>query len=285
MIAVPDAQVRIPLAMLNRHGLVAGATGTGKTKTLQVLAEQVSANGVPVFAADIKGDLSGIATPGASNDKLLERTQSIGQDWVPTATPTEYFTLGGIGTGVPIRATIEAFGPTLLSKVLGLNATQESSLGLVFHYARNSGLPLIDLDRPARRAHVPQRRRGQGRAQEARRPVGGDGRRDPARAHRLRRPGRRRQFFGQPEIVVSDFLRTDRRRPRHRVAARGARRAGQAGAVLDVPDVPAAAAVQGAARGRRLRQAQAGVLLRRGAPAVRGRVRRTSSRPSRRPCA
>ena len=143
--AVPDAQVRIPIAMLNRHGLVAGATGTGKTKTLQVLAEQLSTNGVPVFAADIKGDLSGIATPGVSNDKLLERTKAIGQDWKPEASPTEYFTLGGLGTGVPIRATIDSFGPLLLSKVLGLNATQESSLGLVFHYARNSGLPLIDL--------------------------------------------------------------------------------------------------------------------------------------------
>lgn len=142
---VPTAQVRIPLAMLNRHGLVAGATGTGKTKTLQVLAEQIAANGVPVFAADIKGDLSGIATPGTPDDKLLARTRSIGQEWTPGATPTEYFALGGIGTGLPVRATIEAFGPTLLSKVLGLNATQESSLGLIFHYARNASLPLIDL--------------------------------------------------------------------------------------------------------------------------------------------
>ncbi|MGZ8771345.1 MAG: helicase HerA-like domain-containing protein, partial [Aeromicrobium sp.] len=94
---VPEAQVRIPLAMLNRHGLVAGATGTGKTKTLQVLAEQISANGVPVFAADIKGDLSGIATPGEPNDKLLARCSSIGQDWNPVASPTEYFALGGLG--------------------------------------------------------------------------------------------------------------------------------------------------------------------------------------------
>ena len=144
--AVPEAQVRIPLAMLNRHGLVAGATGTGKTKTLQVLAEQISAHGVPVFAADIKGDLSGIATPGEPDDKLLERTKSIGQDWKPQASPTEYFALGGIGSGIPVRATITSFGPTLLSKVLGLNETQESSLGLVFHYAKGAGLDLIDLN-------------------------------------------------------------------------------------------------------------------------------------------
>jgi DNA helicase HerA-like ATPase len=143
--ALADVPVRIPLAMLNRHGLVAGATGTGKTKTLQVLAEQLSAAGVPVFAADIKGDLSGIASSGEASDKLLERTTGIGQDWKPNASPTEYFSLGGVGKGVPIRATITGFGPLLLSKVLGLNDTQESSLGLVFHYAEHAGLPLLDL--------------------------------------------------------------------------------------------------------------------------------------------
>ncbi|MFF1574643.1 helicase HerA-like domain-containing protein [Leifsonia sp. NPDC058292] len=143
--AQPDVPVRIPLAMTNRHGLVAGATGTGKTKTLQVLAEQLAAAGVPVFAADIKGDLSGIATPGESSEKLLERTSGIGQNWTPRASVTEYFSLGGIGKGVPIRATVAGFGPLLLSKVLGLNDTQESSLGLVFHYAEQAGLPLLDL--------------------------------------------------------------------------------------------------------------------------------------------
>ncbi|WP_424446060.1 helicase HerA-like domain-containing protein [Microbacterium sp. CH-015] len=142
---VPAAQIRIPLAMMNRHGLVAGATGTGKTRTLQGLAEQLVAKGVPVFAADMKGDLSGVATPGESNEKLLARTQAIGQDWKPTASVTEYFALGGIGKGVPVRATVSGFGPLLLSKVLGLNATQESSLGLVFHYADANGLALVDL--------------------------------------------------------------------------------------------------------------------------------------------
>ncbi|WP_157155194.1 helicase HerA-like domain-containing protein [Diaminobutyricimonas sp. LJ205] len=143
--ALADVPVRIPIAMTNRHGLVAGATGTGKTKTLQVLAEQLSANGVPVFAADIKGDLSGIASAGEPNDKLLARTRGIGQDWSPQAAPTEYYSLGGKGSGIPIRATVSSFGPLLLSKVLGLNETQESSLGLVFHYADQAGLPLLDL--------------------------------------------------------------------------------------------------------------------------------------------
>ena len=142
---VADAPVRIPLRMLNRHGLVAGATGTGKTKTLQLLAEQLSANGVPVFAADIKGDLSGLSTPGQPGDRVTERAGSVGQVWEAEGFPVEYFAIGGQGTGHPLRATISSFGPTLLSKVLGLNDTQESSLGLIFHYADQAGLPLLDL--------------------------------------------------------------------------------------------------------------------------------------------
>jgi DNA helicase HerA-like ATPase len=141
----PEATVRIPLGMMNRHGLVAGATGTGKTKTLQLMAEQLSAAGVAVFAADVKGDLSGISQPGESSDKLLARTKAIGQDWTATGFPTEFYALGGQGTGIPIRATITSFGPVLLSKVLGLNDVQESSLGLIFHYADKAGLTLLDL--------------------------------------------------------------------------------------------------------------------------------------------
>ena len=140
-----DVHVKIPLGMLNRHGLVAGATGTGKTKTLQLMAEQLSAHGVPVFAADIKGDLSGLSTPGEGNPKVTSRAASVGQQWSATGFPVEYYALGGEGTGIPLRATMTSFGPTLLSKVLGLNDTQESSLGLVFHYADRAGLPLLDL--------------------------------------------------------------------------------------------------------------------------------------------
>ncbi|MDX6248108.1 MAG: double-strand break repair helicase HerA and related ATPase [Kribbellaceae bacterium] len=141
----PDAAVRIPLSMVNRHGLVAGATGTGKTKTLQLMAEQLSAAGVPVFAADIKGDLSGVSQPGQESEKLLARTKTIGQEWTGSGFPTEFYALGGQGTGIPIRATITSFGPVLLSKVLGLNDVQESSLGLIFHYADSNGLTLLDL--------------------------------------------------------------------------------------------------------------------------------------------
>jgi DNA helicase HerA-like ATPase len=143
--AYKDAKVRIPLAVMNRHGLVAGATGTGKTKTLQLMAEQLVKQGVPVFLADIKGDLSGMASPGEPNDKITARAADVGEAWTPTAFTTEFYSLGGQGKGIPVRASISSFGPTLLSKVLGLNETQESSLGLVFHYADSRKLWLDDL--------------------------------------------------------------------------------------------------------------------------------------------
>jgi len=143
--SLPDVQIRIPLPMLNRHGLVAGATGTGKTKTLQLVAEQLSAQGVPVFLADIKGDVSGISAPGVPNDKVQGRAADVRQEWAATGFPSEFYALGGMGHGIPVRATITSFGPVLLSKVLQLNQTQEQSLGLIFHYADQKGLELVDL--------------------------------------------------------------------------------------------------------------------------------------------
>jgi len=140
------ARVRIPMKTMNRHGLIAGATGTGKTKTLQGIAEQLSAAGVPVVLADVKGDLSGLAQPGKSTDKLVARAVETGDtDWKPSGFPTEFVSLGTEGIGVPIRATITSFGPVLLSKVLGLNETQESTLGLIFHWSDKQGLALLDL--------------------------------------------------------------------------------------------------------------------------------------------
>jgi hypothetical protein len=140
----PSARVRISLAMLNRHGLVAGATGTGKTKTLQNLAEQLSGAGVPVVMADIKGDLSGLSQPGQSSARTTERAKETGDDWAPTGYPVEFLSLGEKSGAVPIRATLTQFGPILLSKVLGLNDTQESTLGLIFHWADQRALPLLD---------------------------------------------------------------------------------------------------------------------------------------------
>jgi len=203
---VPSAQIRIPLAMMNRHGLVAGATGTGKTRTLQGLAEQLAAKGVPVFAADIKGDLSGVATPGEPSEKLLDRTRAIGQDWKPEASVTEYFALGGIGKGVPVRATVSGFGPLLLSKVLGLNATQESSLGLVFHYADENGLALVDLSDLRAVLTYLTSDEGKGELKE----LGGL---SAATAGVILRElitfadDGADVFFGEPEFDVTDFLR------------------------------------------------------------------------------
>ena len=140
-----DAPVRLPLSMMNRHGLVAGATGTGKTVTLHMMAEQLSAAGVPVFLADIKGDLSGLATAATGSEKLLARTAGIGQPWAGKTFPVEFLALGGDGNGIPVRATITSFGPILLSRIMELNDTQESSLQLVFHFADKNNLELIDL--------------------------------------------------------------------------------------------------------------------------------------------
>ena len=140
-----EAAVQIPLAMMNRHGLVAGATGTGKTKTLQVMAEQLSAAGVPVFVADVKGDVSGLAAPGEAGGGAEKRMADLGLKFDPASFPVTPLALGGIGPGVPVRTTVSDFGPQLLAKVLDANETQESSLALVFHYADAKGLALLDL--------------------------------------------------------------------------------------------------------------------------------------------
>ncbi|HJV19101.1 MAG TPA: helicase HerA-like domain-containing protein [Sediminibacterium sp.] len=141
---VPDAAVFLPLKTMNRHGLIAGATGTGKTKTLQVLSECLSDNSVPVLLMDVKGDLSGIAAAGIANDKIHERAAKTGVKWAPDAYPTELMTLNG-GKGVQLRATVSEFGPVLLSKILGLNDTQGGLVSLIFKYCDDQLLPLLDL--------------------------------------------------------------------------------------------------------------------------------------------
>ena len=139
----PAPVVTIPLSMLNRHGLIAGATGTGKTKTLQLMSEQLSAAGVPVCLADIKGDVSGMAAPGEANEKITQRATDTGFAWRPAGYPVEYLSLTG-QRGAQLRATVSSFGPLLLGKVLGLNETQESVLSLVFKYCDDRGLLLLD---------------------------------------------------------------------------------------------------------------------------------------------
>lgn len=200
------AGVRIPLAMLNRHGLVAGATGTGKTKTLQVIAEQLATAGVPVVLADVKGDLSGLAQQGKANDKITQRAKDTGDDWQPTAFGVQFLSLGTSGTGVPVRATITGFGPILLSKVLGLNDTQESTLGLIFHWADGKGLPLLDTK--DLRSVITYLTSDAGKADLA-----GIGGVSPATAGVILRALSNLEaqggdeFFGEPELAVPDLIR------------------------------------------------------------------------------
>jgi hypothetical protein len=143
--ALPDVRVQVALSILNRHGLVAGATGTGKTKTLQLLAGQLSLGGVPVLIADIKGDLTGLALPGdAANAKVQARAAELGWDFKPDGHPVEFLSLSG-KLGAQVRATVHSFGPLLLGRVLNLNDTQTSILSLVFKYCDDHQLPLLDL--------------------------------------------------------------------------------------------------------------------------------------------
>ncbi|HRT52871.1 MAG TPA: DUF853 family protein [Flavobacteriales bacterium] len=138
------APVRVPLRTMNRHGLIAGATGTGKTKTLQTIAEQLSLNGVPSLLMDIKGDLSGIAVPGTANEKIIARHDKLGFPFEPVALPVELLTLSD-EPGARLRATVSEFGPVLLSRILDLNETQQSVLALVFKYCDDMGMALLDI--------------------------------------------------------------------------------------------------------------------------------------------
>ena len=141
---IPDAQVKIPLKTMNRHGLIAGATGTGKTKTLQVISEQLSAKGIPVLLMDVKGDLSGIAKPGEEKTFITDRHSKINIPFSPKGFPVELMTLSR-QDGVRLRATVSEFGPVLLSRILDLNDTQEGVLAVIFKYCDDNQLALLDL--------------------------------------------------------------------------------------------------------------------------------------------
>jgi DNA helicase HerA-like ATPase len=141
---VPQAQVKIPLKTMNRHGLIAGATGTGKTKTLQVIAEQLSLKGVPSVLMDLKGDLSGLAKPGTTSDFILKRSETIGVEYDPQGLPVELMSISA-EKGVRLKATVSEFGPVLLSQIMELNDTQQGVVALVFRYCDTHHLPLLDL--------------------------------------------------------------------------------------------------------------------------------------------
>ena len=193
--------------MVNRHGLIAGATGTGKTRTLQLIAEQLSAQGVPVFVSDIKGDLSGLGTAGESNDRIKLRVTDTGYDWRASAYPVEFLSLTG-KSGAQLRATVSSFGPLLLSKVMGITETQKSVLALVFKYCDDKGLALLDF---ADLRAVLQYLTGEGAAEL--KDYGGISKQTAGVLLRemieLEQQGAQ-TFFGEPEFDLDDLLQTER---------------------------------------------------------------------------
>lgn len=207
---LPQALVKAPLKTFNRHGLIAGATGTGKTKTLQKLAEQLSMNGVPSLLMDIKGDLSGISQAGTANPKIDERHQLLGIHWEAAAMPVEFLTISE-EKGVKMRATISEFGPVLLSKILELNDTQSGVVSMIFKYCDDRQLPLLDIKDFRKVCQHLQTDKGKdeiekdyGLASSA--SIGAIMR----NILEVEQQGADR-FFGEPSFEVEDLLRTDSR--------------------------------------------------------------------------
>ena len=161
--------MRLPLAMLNRHGLIAGATGTGKTKTLQLIAEQLPPPGVPVFAADVKGDVSGLAAPAEAGGPAEKRMTELGLPFEPAGFPVEFLSLGGIGPGVPVRATVSDFGPAAAGEGAGRQRDAGAEPRARLPLRRREGPAAAGPRRPARAAHLPGLGRRQGRARGHRR--------------------------------------------------------------------------------------------------------------------
>ena len=208
---VPGVSAAMPIPMFNRHLLVAGATGTGKTRTLQLLAEGLSANGSSVLLCDVKGDLTGLAEAGASSEKLLSRTAANGQAWAPSSFPIELLSLGGADAqfpGVPVRAEVSDFGPILLARALSLNTTQEQALQLIFAWADGQGLELVDL--PDLRAVISFLTSEDGKDELA--TIGGVSKATAGvilRALTALESQGGGQFFGAPGFDTADLMRMD----------------------------------------------------------------------------
>ena len=267
----------LSLAFSNRHGLVTGATGTGKTVTLQVLAEGLSRAGVPVFAADIKGDLSGISAVGEAKDALVKRAKDLGFDYEPDEFPAVFWDVFG-AQGHPVRATISEMGPLLLSRMMDLNDVQEGVLNIAFRVADEQGLLLLDLkDLRAMLGYLAEH------AAELTTQYGNVSKATIGTIQRqllvLENQGGTK-FFGEPALALKDLMRTEQRRPRLRQHPRRRQADGEPAALRDVPAVAAVGAVRADARGRRSRQAEARVLLRRGASVVQRRAQ-GAARPDR----
>lgn len=203
--ALQETLIKAPLKSFNRHGLIAGATGTGKTKTIQLITEALSSESVSVLVMDIKGDLSGLAAEGNFHRKILERHDKIGIPFEPTAFPVELLSLSD-EKGAKLRATVSEFGPILFSKILGLNETQSGIVSIIFKYCDDNQLPLLDLKDFKKVLHFATND-GKDELQEM------YGRISPASAGAiLRRIVELEQqgadnFFGEPSFEVEDLLR------------------------------------------------------------------------------
>ena len=205
--AIPNTLVRLPLGTLNRHGLIAGATGTGKTKSLQIVAEQLSRAGVPTLLMDIKGDLSGLAAPGKDHPKIKERHDLIGEPYEPFASPVELLSLSD-EPGVKLRATVTEFGPVLFSKILGLNDTQSGVVAVTFKYCDDKKLPLVDLPDFKQALQYLTKEGKQEVEQDYGRISAASTGAIMRRLLELEQQGADR-FFGEPSFEIDDLLRTD----------------------------------------------------------------------------
>jgi uncharacterized protein len=203
---VPDVEVAVPLRLLNRHGLIAGATGTGKTKTLQVIAEQLSAAGVPVVLGDLKGDLASIGLPAEASEPIAARMDGLALPWEPGAAPVELLSLSG-AVGSVVRAPVSSFGPLLLSRVLEATDVQASVLQVVFGYADDAGLALLDLKDLA----AVLRFLASDEGKEVQKQIGGLSTQSInvllRKVTELERQGGD-ELFGEPEFEVADLQRT-----------------------------------------------------------------------------
>ena len=208
---VPGVSAAMPVPMFNRHLLVAGATGTGKTRTLQLLAEGLSAAGSSVLLCDVKGDLTGLGEAGPSSEKLLARTAANGQEWASSSFPIELLSLGGADSqfpGVPVRAEVSDFGPILLARALSLNTTQEQALQLIFAWADGQGLELVDL--PDLRSVISFLTSDEGKEELA--TIGGVSKATAGvilRALTALESQGGGQFFGAPGFDTADLMRSD----------------------------------------------------------------------------
>lgn len=206
---VPDAPVNLVLKSLNRHGLITGSTGSGKTKTMQVLCEQLSQAGVPTLVMDIKGDISGLAMPGEPTEAILHRSQTMNLSYTPRQCSVELLTLDETIVGVPLRSSITDFGALLLSRMLDLNDTQAGVITILFEYAKDNHIPLIDLSDFKQLLQFMQSEEGKTEIENRYGYIAGSSIGSIMRKIIELESQGGQYFFGEPAFKVSDFIQVD----------------------------------------------------------------------------